>query len=89
MGPLYIAQEFSAFGAALPVLSLAASGRHQDRCCPLADAPVMVEFRAPMSPQQRQWLRTTRLRMRRVAFHVDDAASAALLRARQRWCMIG
>ena len=52
--------------------------RDWGRCC-LADAPVVVEFRAPMSPEQQQWLRKTHLHMRRVAFHIDDAASAALL----------
>ena len=45
-----------------------------------ADVPVVVEFRRPMSPAQQQWLRTTRVRVRRVAFHTDDAASTALLR---------
>jgi len=41
---------------------------------------VVVEFCAPMSPEQQQWLRTTRMRVRRVAFHAGDAASASLLR---------
>jgi len=44
-----------------------------------ADAPVVVEFRAPTSPEQRMWLRSTRVRVRRVAFHVDDQTSAVLL----------
>ena len=44
-----------------------------------ADIPVVVEFRTPMSPEQQQWLRTTRVRVRRVAFDVNDTASAALL----------
>jgi len=44
-----------------------------------ADIPVGVEYRAPMTLAQQQWLRTTRVRVRRMAFHADDAASAALL----------
>ena len=44
-----------------------------------ADIPVVLEFHAPMTHEQQQWLRTTRVRMRSVAFHIDDAASAALL----------
>ena len=46
-------------------------------CC--AGTPVVVDFAAPMSPTQQQWLRSTPVRVRRVAFHVSDAASAALL----------
>ncbi len=44
-----------------------------------ADVPVVVDFHAPTSPEQRMWLRSTRVRVRRVAFHVDDKTSAVLL----------
>ena len=44
-----------------------------------ADIPVVVKFPAPMSPEQQQWLYTAAVRVRRVSFHVSDAASAALL----------
>ena len=39
----------------------------------------MVEFHTLTTPQQQQWLHTTRVRERRVAFHADDAASAMVL----------
>ena len=44
-----------------------------------ADVPVVVIFTEPTSATQQLWLRTTRVRVRHVAFHVDDNASAALL----------
>lgn len=44
-----------------------------------ADVPVVVEFRVPASLEQRMWLRSTRVRVRRVAFHVGDKTSAILL----------
>ena len=44
-----------------------------------ADVPVVVEFQVPASLKQRMWLRSTRVRVRRVAFHVDDKTSAILL----------
>ena len=37
------------------------------------------EFRSPLTSQQKQWLRGTSARMRRISFHVDDKASAAVL----------
>ena len=32
-----------------------------------------------MSPEQQQWLRTTRVRVRHLTFHINDAASEALI----------
>jgi len=40
---------------------------------------VVVIFTEPTSPAQREWLRMTRVRVRHIAFHIDDIASAALL----------
>ena len=40
--------------------------------------PVVVKLRKLMSPEQRRWLRTTRVHVRRIAFHGDDDASEAL-----------
>ncbi len=39
----------------------------------------MVDFKAPTTSDQQHWLRRTRVRLRRVAFHLNDAASVTLL----------
>ena len=41
--------------------------------------PVVVDFKAPTTPQQRQWLSTTRRPIAAVTIHPDDAASAELM----------
>ena len=44
-----------------------------------SDTPVVVELHAPMTPKQRKWLRTMRVRVRLMAYLGHDEASAALL----------
>ena len=53
------------------------SGRQCRALC--ADMPVVIEFSAPTSPEQQLWLFKTHVRVRRVAFDVNDKASVALL----------
>jgi len=53
--------------------------RHDPPLMRPAESPVVVRFRAPMTPKQQQWLRSTTAHVRRIRFHSGDDASAALL----------